>query len=80
LGFDITDQLLIRSFAFVKYWSRNVSTTRHYIGYSYTSRKPMIQLGGKYCILIEFEVPMKLLRLIKMCLNKIDSKVRIGKY
>jgi hypothetical protein len=33
-----------------------------------------------YIILIEFEVPMKLARLIKMCLNETYSKVRIGKY
>jgi hypothetical protein len=31
-------------------------------------------------ILIEFGVPMKLVRLIKMCLNKMYSKVRIGKH
>jgi hypothetical protein len=30
-------------------------------------------------ILIEFGVPMKLVRLIKMCLNKTYCKVRIGK-
>jgi hypothetical protein len=32
-----------------------------------------------YNILIEFWVPMKLVRLIKMCLNETYSKVRIGK-
>jgi hypothetical protein len=32
-----------------------------------------------YNILIEFGVPMKLVRLIKMCLNETCSKVRIGK-
>jgi hypothetical protein len=31
-----------------------------------------------YNILIEFRVPMKLVRLIKICLNEIYSKVRIG--
>jgi hypothetical protein len=31
-------------------------------------------------ILIEFRVPMKLVRLIKMCLNETYSKVRIGKH
>jgi hypothetical protein len=31
-------------------------------------------------ILIEFGVPMKLVRLIKMCLNETYSKVRIGKH
>jgi hypothetical protein len=32
-----------------------------------------------YSILIEFGVPMKLVRLIKICLNETYSKVRIGK-
>jgi hypothetical protein len=31
-------------------------------------------------ILIEFGVPMKLIRLIKMCLNETYGKVRIGKH
>jgi hypothetical protein len=33
-----------------------------------------------YNILIEFGVPMKLVRLIKMCLNETYSKARIGKH
>jgi hypothetical protein len=33
-----------------------------------------------YNLLIEFEVLMKLARLIKMCLNKTYSKVRMGKH
>jgi hypothetical protein len=33
-----------------------------------------------YSILIEFGVPMKLVRLIKMCLNETYSKVHIGKH
>jgi hypothetical protein len=39
----------------------------------------MIQLV-LYNILTEFSVPMKLVRLIKMCLNETYSKVRVGKY
>jgi hypothetical protein len=31
-------------------------------------------------ILVEFGIPMKLVRLIKMCLNETYSKVCIGKY
>jgi hypothetical protein len=34
----------------------------------------------EYNILIEFGVTMKLVRLIKMCLNETYIKVRIGKY
>jgi hypothetical protein len=33
-----------------------------------------------YSILIEFGVPMKLVRLIKMCLNETYSKIHIGKH
>jgi hypothetical protein len=33
-----------------------------------------------YNILIEFGIPMKLARLIKMCLDETDSRVRVGKY
>jgi hypothetical protein len=33
-----------------------------------------------YIILIEFGIPLKLVRLIKMCLNKTYSRVRVGKY
>jgi hypothetical protein len=44
----------------------------------------MIQWGHKtevlYSIFIEFGAPMKLVRLIKMCLNKAYSKIRIEKH
>ena len=33
-----------------------------------------------YNILIEFDIPMKLVRLIKMCLNDTYSRVRVGKH
>jgi hypothetical protein len=33
-----------------------------------------------YNILIEFGVPMKIVRLIKTCLNETYNKVRIGKH
>jgi hypothetical protein len=32
-----------------------------------------------YNILLEFGIPKKLVRLIKMCLNETYSKVRVGK-
>jgi hypothetical protein len=49
VGFEVTYQLLIRSFAFVGYWRINRSTMGQYISYLQTLRKLMIQLGGKYC-------------------------------
>jgi hypothetical protein len=33
-----------------------------------------------YNILIQFRISMKLVRLIIMCLNEINSEVRVGKY
>jgi hypothetical protein len=33
-----------------------------------------------YNILIEFGIPMKLVRLIKMCLSETYSRVRVGKH
>jgi hypothetical protein len=33
-----------------------------------------------YNILIEFGIPLKLVRLIKMCLNETYSRVRVGKH
>lgn len=53
-----------------------------YIGYLYTSRKRFIQLGGEvlYSILNEFGILMKLVTVIKVCLNEIYSNVCLGKY
>jgi len=33
-----------------------------------------------YNILIEFSIPMKLVRLIKMCLNETYSRILVGKH
>jgi hypothetical protein len=42
---------------------------RLYIGYTWTSRKPMIQLGGTHC------TPTKLVKLIKIWLDNAYSNV-----
>jgi hypothetical protein len=81
VGFDVTDQLLIRPFAFVRYLRKKGSTsdsnsTIRRLQESYDS----VRREALYSILTELAVPMKLLRLIKMCLNETHSKVRIGKY
>jgi hypothetical protein len=50
---------------------KNGNTMKQRISYLYTLRKLMIQLGGEvlYNILIESGIPMKLVRLIKRCVN-----------
>jgi hypothetical protein len=60
---------------------KNVSIMGRCISYLLTSRKPMTQLKREvlYNILLEFGIPKKLVRLIKMCLNETYSKVCIGK-
>jgi len=40
----------------------------------------MINLGGRSCILIEFGIPMKLTRLIKVCLTETYSRVRVDRH
>jgi hypothetical protein len=37
-------------------------------------------MEARYNILIQFHIPMKLVRLIKMCMNETYSTVRVGKH
>ena len=39
----------------------------------------MVRSEVLHNVLIEFDIPMKLVRLIKMCLNETDSRVQVGK-
>jgi hypothetical protein len=72
VGFNITDQLLIRFSSFVRYWRKNGSTMRQYIRLFIYFKKACDSMRREilYSILIEFVVPMKIVRLIKMCLNE----------
>jgi hypothetical protein len=71
VGFNVTDQSLIRFSALTGYLENNGSTMREYISYSYTSKKAhdTVRKEVLYNILLECEVTMKLVRLTKMCLN-----------
>jgi hypothetical protein len=72
VDFDVTDQLLIRFSAFVRYWKKmweyNGTVYQLFIDF----KKAYDSVGRQvlYNILIEFGIPMKLVRLIKMCLNE----------
>jgi hypothetical protein len=82
LGFDVTDQLLIRFSAFVRYWRKKweYNETVHLLFIDFKKAYDSVRREVFYSILIEFRVPMKIVRLIKMCLNETYSKVRISKH
>jgi purine nucleoside phosphorylase len=58
-----------------KKWEYNETVHQLFVDF----KKPYdsVMRGVLYNILIEFGVPVKLVRLIKMCLNETYSKVRI---
>jgi hypothetical protein len=68
-------QLLIR------FWRKNGSTMRvHQLFIDFKKACDSVRKEVLYNILTEFGALMKLVRLIKMCLNETYSKVRIGKH
>ena len=81
VDFDATGQLLIVYFAFFKYlkkkWEYNGALHQFLIAFkkAYDS----VRRAVLYNILIEFCVPMKLVRLLKVCLTETYSRVRVGK-
>jgi hypothetical protein len=80
--FDVTDQLLIQIFCIrqilEKKW--DYSETVHQLIIDFKKAYDSVRREVLYNILIEFWVPMKLVWLIKMCLNETYSKVCIGKH
>jgi hypothetical protein len=82
VGFDKTDQVLIK-FIFhssdtAEKWEYN--ETVHKIFVDVKKACDSVRREVLYNILIEFVVPLKLVRLIKMRLNETYSKVRIRKH
>jgi hypothetical protein len=80
-GFDVTDQLPIRllhSPNTGEKWEYN--ETAHQLFISFQKAYDSVRREVLYSNLTEFGVPMKLVRLIKMCLNELYSKVRVGKH
>jgi hypothetical protein len=62
VGFDVTDQLLVRFSAFVRYWRKNVgyNETVHQLFVDFKKAYDSVRREVLYNILIEFELPMKL--------------------
>jgi hypothetical protein len=82
VGFDIRDQLLIRYFSFVRYWRKKweYNETVQQLSIDFKKAYNSVWSEVLYSILTHFGVPMKLVRLIKMCLNKMYSNVHISKH
>jgi hypothetical protein len=76
VGFDITDQLLIRFFVFLRFWKND---TVHQL---FTLNKAYGSVRSKefYNFLTESGISMKLVWLTKICLNDTYYKVHISKY
>jgi hypothetical protein len=74
---DATGQLLITYSEFVKYLRGKRNRVKQCI--SFRKTYDSVRKETLYNILIEFVIPMKLVRLIRMCLNETYSRVRVGK-
>jgi hypothetical protein len=61
-----------------KKWENN--GTVHQLFIDFKKAGDSVRREVLYCILIEFGIPRKLVRLIKMCLNETYSTACIGKY
>jgi hypothetical protein len=59
---------------------REYNETVHQLFIDFEKGYDLVRREVLYNILIEFGVPLKLVRLIKMCLCEAYSKVRVGKY
>jgi hypothetical protein len=72
VGSDVTDQLLIRFSAFVRYWRKNWehNETVYRLFIDFKKAYDSVRREVLYNILIEFGVPMQLVRLIKICCNE----------
>jgi len=74
VDFDTTSQLLIIYCAFIKYLRKNGDTMRQCISCLYDS----VRREVLYNIIIDFGITIKLVPIIKMCLNEAGNRVWVG--
>jgi hypothetical protein len=74
---SITDQIFYIQQVLEKKWEYN--RTVHQLFIDFKTAYDSVKREVLYNILLEFGVPKKLVRQIKMCLNEIYSKVCVGK-
>ena len=75
---DATSRLLITYSAFVKYLRKN-GNTMHQLFIDFKKAYDSVSREVLYNILFEFGIPKKLVRLIKMCLTEMYSRVWVGR-
>jgi hypothetical protein len=82
VGFDVTDQLLMRYAVFVRYWRKKFeyNETVHQLFIDFMKAYDSVRREVLYNILIKFGIPMKTVRLIEMCLNQTYTMARTGKH
>jgi hypothetical protein len=81
VGFDIRDQQLIRTRAKLRWEECNPLCITYNSLLKHKSLVIIMHLTEiLYNIPTDFGVPMKLVRLIKICLNEMYGKVHIGKH
>jgi hypothetical protein len=81
VGSTITDLLQIRFSAFGRYYRKKCEYNGmvHQLFIDFKKAYDSVKREVLYDILLEFGIPKKLVRLIKMCLNETYGKVHIGK-
>jgi hypothetical protein len=82
VDFDAAPQVLIIFSAFVKCVKQKweYSEALHQLFIDSKKAYDSVRREVLYNFLIEFVIPMKLVRLKKMCLNETDSRGRVGKH
>src|SRR5215510_7688680 len=78
---DAIGQLLSIYSVFVKYLKkkREYNESVHQLFIDFNKAYDSVRREASYNILIEFGIPKKLVKLIKMCLTETYSRVRVGK-
>ena len=78
---DATGELLITYSAFVKYFRKKLEYYEavYQLFIDFRKTYDSVRREVLFNILIEFGIPMKVVRLIKMCLTEMYSRVRVGK-
>jgi len=81
VDFNATGQLPIIHSAFAKYLRKigEYNEAGHQLFTDFKKAYDSVRREVLYNILIEFHIPIKLVRLIKMCLTKTYSRFRVGK-